>query len=95
MCIRDSYYCFPPVTYLDKTQLTLIRPMMYIEEKEVKSFTHKMQLPVINNPCPADGDTKRQEIKEWIKERSKDHPYIKKNLYAALLDYYQNLNTNS
>lgn len=89
---EGHYYCFPPVTYLDKTNLKLIRPMMYIDEKEVKSFTYKMQLPVVKNPCPADGDTKRQEIKEWIQERSKEYPYTKKNLYAALLDYYHHSN---
>ena len=90
LLFEGHYYCFPPVTHLDRTNLTIIRPMMYIEEKEVRGFVYKKQLPVINNLCPADGYTKRQEIKEFIEQITIKFPdiNIKKNLNAALLTYF-------
>lgn len=88
LLFEGHYYCFPPVTHLDKTGLTVIRPMMYIEEKEVSRFVYKKQFPVTNNPCPADGYTKRQEIKEFIEENHIKFPDMKKNLNAALLAYF-------
>lgn len=88
LLLEGHYYCFPPVTHLDRTGLTVIRPMMYIEEKEIRRFLYKKQLPVINNPCPADGYTKRQEIKEFIEQSTIKFPNIKKNLNTALLAYF-------
>lgn len=89
LLLEGRYYCFPPITFLNKTGLTLIRPMLYIEEKEIKGFAYKNKFPVINNPCPADGNTKRQEIKDFIAENSQKFPYMKKNLNAALLNYFE------
>lgn len=88
LLFEGHYYCFPPVTHLDKTNLTLIRPMLYVEEHEIKGYIHKMGFPVIQNPCPADGLTKRQVVKEYIANSKNQFPDIKKNLYAALIDYY-------
>lgn len=85
---EGRYYCFPPVTYLDKTGLTIIRPMMYISEKEVYGYALKNNIPVISNPCPADGYTKRQEIKEFIEQSTMQFPDIKRNLNAALMTYF-------
>ncbi len=89
LLLEGHYYCFPPVTFLSKTGLTLIRPMLYMEEKEIKGFSYKNKFPVINNPCPADGNTKRQVIKDFIAESSQKFPYMKKNLNAALLNYFK------
>ncbi|MGN0155574.1 MAG: tRNA lysidine(34) synthetase TilS [Lachnospiraceae bacterium] len=87
--LEGHYYCFPPVTYLDKTKLTVIRPLLYIDEKEIQGIINKNHIPVIKNPCPADGYTKRQEIKDFIKESRKQFPDIQKNLNAALLNYFE------
>lgn len=87
---EGHYYCFPPVTSLDRTGLTVIRPMMYISEKEVKGYVYRNNIPVIQNICPADGNTKRQEIKEFILKSEGIFPELKKNLYSALKDYYSN-----
>ncbi|MDE6759256.1 MAG: tRNA lysidine(34) synthetase TilS [Lachnospiraceae bacterium] len=89
LLFEGHYYCFPPVTFLNKTGLTLIRPMMYMEEKEIKGFAYKNDFPVINNACPADGNTKRQVIKDFIAESSQKFPYMKKNLNAAILNYFE------
>lgn len=88
LIFEGRYDCFPPVTYLDKTGLTVIRPMMYIEEKEVRGYALKNNIPVISNPCPADGYTKRQEIKDFIEKNRKQFPDIKRNLNTALLTYF-------
>lgn len=86
---EGHYYCFPPVTHLDKTGLTLIRPMLFIEEWEVKGYAYKNHLPVITNPCPADGYTKRQEIKNYLQASQKQFPGLNKNLNSALLHYFE------
>lgn len=91
LLLEGHYYCFPPVTYLDRTNLTLIRPMLFIDEREIKGFARRNHLPVIQNPCPADGYTKRQEIKDFIDESAKQFPDIRKNLNAAVLDYFEGL----
>lgn len=88
LLFEGHYYCFPPVTHLDRTGLTVIRPMLYIDEKEVTGFVRRNKLPIISNPCPADGVTKRQEVKEFIEKSATQFPDIRKNLNAALLDYF-------
>lgn len=93
LLFEGHYYCFPPVTHLDKTGLIVIRPMLYISEKEVRGFAHRHSLPLTSNPCPADGYTKRQEVKKFIENSTSAFPDIKKNLNAALLDYFDNQNS--
>lgn len=90
LLLEGHYYCFPPVTHLDKTNLTLIRPMLYIDEQEIRGFAHRNHLPVLKNDCPADGYTKRQEIKDFIEDSAARFPDIRKNLNAALLNYFEN-----
>lgn len=86
--LEGHYYCFPPVTHLDRTDLTVIRPMLFIDEQEIHGFARRNKLPVIKNACPADGYTNRQKVKEYIKNSAADFPDIRKNLNAALLDYF-------
>lgn len=88
LMIEGSYECFPPVTKLDKTGLSVIRPMIFIPEKEVTGYARRNNLPVIKNPCPADGYTKRQQTKEWIAESEKHFPGLYKNLFSALEKYF-------
>lgn len=89
LIFEGHYYCFPPVTHLDKTGLTVIRPLLYVDEKEMKGFAHKNQIPVFSNPCPADGYTKRQKMKEFIEQSTEAFPNIRKNLNSALLNYFE------
>lgn len=89
---EGHYYCFPPVTKLDKTGLTLIRPLFYVNEREIQGYTHKNHFPVITNPCPSDGETKREVVKKYIKNSEQLFPDIRKNLTAALVNYYENSN---
>ena len=76
--------CFQPVTDLDRMGVTQIRPMLYIHEKTVDNFASRMELPVVENRCPVDKVTKRQEIKELVFELSKTYPDLKERIFGAM-----------
>lgn len=84
MIFEGRFYSFPPKTYLDDTALTVIRPMIYVSEAEVKGFQNKYQLPVVNNPCPMDGNTKREYVKNLIRQMNLEHPGVKTRLFHAI-----------
>ena len=75
---------FSPVTYLDRSALTLIRPLVYAPEKEIRSFAKNQNLPVVKNPCPADKNTKREEVKTLLYDLSKKYKNFKYHIFAAL-----------
>ncbi len=77
-------YCFSPKLYLDRTDITHIRPMIYVSENYIKKFRTQNSLPVVENPCPANGNTKREDIKNYIKTLEKDHRKIKQRVFGAL-----------
>ena len=76
--------CFQPVTELDRMGVTQIRPMLYIHEKTVDNFANRMQLPVIENRCPADKHTKREEIKQLVYDLSTRYPDLKERVFGAM-----------
>ncbi len=79
--------CFQPVTNLDRTGVIQIRPMLYIEERDIRGFVKRMELPVVENDCPADKNTKREEVKTLIKDLSKQYPNLKHNVFGAMQRY--------
>lgn len=79
--------CFQPVTHLDRTGVTQIRPMLYIHEKTVDSFAKRMGLPILQNRCPVDKHTKREEVKELIYELVKTYPDLKERIFGAMQRY--------
>lgn len=76
--------CFQPVTYLDRTGITQIRPMLYCGEGVLRNAAQRYHLPVVHNPCPADGNTRRQEVKELVAELSKRYPRLKDYVFGAM-----------
>ena len=76
--------CFQPVTNLDRTGIIQIRPMLYLHEKTVDNFAVKQNLPVVENRCPVDKETKREEIKKLIFELSKTYPELKERVFGAM-----------
>ena len=76
--------CFQPVTYLDRTNVTQIRPLVYCGENTVRAVAKKENLPVLHNTCPADGYTKRQEIKELVKELEYRYPGLKQRVFGGM-----------
>lgn len=75
---------FLPVTYMDRTGLTLIRPMLYLHEKTVRNFVEREHLPVVHNPCPADKNTKREDVKALLYELEGRYPGLKDNIFGGL-----------
>lgn len=76
--------CFQPVTDLDRTGIVQIRPMLYIHEKTVDNFSVRQALPVIENRCPVDKTTKREEIKQLIYDLSNTYPDLKERIFGAM-----------
>ena len=76
--------CFSPKSYMEKYNLTIIRPMVYIDEYMIKKAVKNYNYPIITNPCPADGHTKRQDVKELIKNLNSNFPNLKEKLFSAL-----------
>ena len=76
--------CFHPVTYLDRADVTQIRPLLYVSENMIKEATKRLALPVVHNPCPADGNTKRQEVKDLIAELEERYPKLKEYVFSSM-----------
>ena len=76
--------CFQPVTDLDRTGIVQIRPMLYIHEKTIESFAERMALPIVQNRCPVDKRTKREEIKGLVYDLSAKYPDLKERVFGAM-----------
>ncbi len=76
--------CFQPVTYLDRSGVTQIRPMLYIREKTIDNFITRENLPVLTNRCPVDKYTKREEIKQLIYDLSATYPELRERVFGAM-----------
>lgn len=86
LMLEGRIHTFSPVTYLDKTGLTLIRPLIYIKETDIVGFKNKYNLPIVNNLCPADGETKREYAKGLLKSINRDIPGVKEHIFTAILN---------
>ena len=76
--------CFHPVTFLDRMGVTQIRPLLYVSEGMIRDGAARLSLPVVKNTCPADGYTKRQEVKELVTELGKRYPGVKNSVFTAM-----------
>ena len=76
--------CFRPVTYLDRSGVTQIRPMIYAGELKISNLAQELQLPVVENPCPQDKGSKRYEIKQLLKTMSAQYPDMKSKIFGAM-----------
>ena len=83
---EGRFHAFSPVTYLDRMQLYVIRPFLFVEEGDIISFARDMKLPVCKNPCPVDGNTKRQYTNELLGQIYRENPGADKRLFRAILD---------
>ena len=85
MIYEGRFSSFEPVTHLEKTGLTLIRPLMYVDEADIIGFAHKYDLTVLKNPCPVDGQTKRAYVKELANQINRDNPGAKDRMFNAVI----------
>ena len=76
--------CFQPVTYLSRTDITQIRPLLYCREEEIRWVARRLGLPVVENPCPANGRSRRQEVKELIAALQAQYPDLKTKIFGAM-----------
>ena len=83
---EGRFYCFSPSLYLDRMEMKVIRPMMFVEETRVIGFSKNYNLPVAKNPCPADGHTKREYVKNLVKTLEKENPGVKDRLFSSIVN---------
>lgn len=86
LIFEGRFHSFSPKTYLDRMDLTVIRPIMFVDEMDVIGFQHKYDLPVVKSKCPVDGYTKRQYAKELVRQLNTEHPGTKERMFHAILN---------
>ncbi len=84
LIFEGRFHTFAPVTYLDRMEVTVIRPLMYMNEADVIGFVNKNQIPVVKSPCPADGHTKREYIKNLLRQLNLENPGVKERMFSAI-----------
>ena len=87
MIFEGRLNTFAPKNFMSRSRISLIRPMVYIEEKDIAAYATQQNLPVAFNPCPADKHTQRQSMKELIKNICVDNPFAKDRIGAAITCY--------
>ena len=73
--------CFSPVTYLSRKDLTMIRPLLLTEERDIKTFVKKASLPVMKSPCPMDKTSERAKMKDMLHAFDREH----RGLYTRIV----------
>lgn len=76
--------CFSPVTYLSRTDMYVIRPMIYVAEGDIKGYARRNNIPVVHNPCPMDGKSQRSVMKDFINMKQADDKAFKKKIMHAI-----------
>ena len=76
--------CFRPVTYLDRSGVTQIRPLIYAGEQKIANLAQSLNLPVVENPCPQDKGSKRYEVKQLLKTLGQDYPDMRSKVFGAM-----------
>lgn len=76
--------CFSPVSYLSRKDLTMIRPLIFASEREIRNAVNRAGLPVVKSKCPVDGCTERQWTKDFLYDMEKTHPGITKRIFGAI-----------
>lgn len=79
-----SISTFAPISYMDRSKMTLIRPLIYAPEKDIRKFIKKNSIEIMPKSCPMDGVSKREDMKNMIKDLQVDIPHIRANLYGAI-----------
>lgn len=84
MLFAGNLSTFAPVSYMDKSKITLIRPLIYASEKEIKKFIKRENITVMNKNCPMDGISKREFMKDLLYKLSLEIPNVRANLMGAI-----------
>ena len=84
MLYTGNLNTFAPVSYMDRTKVTLIRPLIYTPEKLIRSYVRKNNIEVMPKVCPMDGKSKREFVKQLIFNLGKEIPVLRSNLFGAI-----------
>lgn len=84
LLLNGKIHTFAPVTYLSRSDVKTIRPMIYVDEKQVRAVSRDLKFPVADKSCPMDGFSKREYMKDLIKNVRKDIPNVKKHIMGAI-----------
>ncbi len=85
MFYAGKIHTFTPSTYLDGKDIHSIKPLIYVPEKDVVGFVNKYNLPVVKSPCTVDGYTKREEMKNFVKEQRKKYDKFDEKIFNAIV----------
>ena len=83
--LNGNVHTFAPVTYLSRSDVKVIRPLIYASEKDIRAVAREKNFPVMGKCCPKDGFTKREYMKDLIKDLQHDIPKVKANIMGAIL----------
>ncbi len=86
LIFEGRFHSFAPVTYLDRMDMTVIRPLIYVQEADVIGFVNKYDIPVVKSPCPADGHTKREYVHLLLQQLNRENPGVKERMFHAVQD---------
>ncbi len=75
---------FSPVTYLSRREVSVIRPLIYTPEADIRGYAKRANLPIVKNPCPMDGVSKRQDMKDFINEKTSLDRHFKARMMHAI-----------
>jgi tRNA 2-thiocytidine biosynthesis protein TtcA len=84
MMFTGKLGAFKPTTYLDRRGIKLIRPLVYLDERTIQSIVKAGDIPVLHNPCSANGKTNRERAKEIIDSMEKVFPNVRQNILTSL-----------
>ena len=84
MLYAGNLSTFSPVSYMDRSNITLIRPLVYASEKEIKKFIKRNNIKVMNKNCPMDGVSKREYMKNLLYKLTVEIPNVRANLMGAI-----------
>lgn len=81
---EGRFHTFAPETYLDRMEITVIRPLIYVSEADIIGFCNKENLPLLKNPCPVDGATRREYVKTLLQQINMENPGVKNRMFTAI-----------
>jgi len=81
---EGRFHCFAPVTFLDRMEMTVIRPLLYVQEADIIGFVNKYHVPVVKSPCPADKNTKREYAHLLLRQLNLKNPGVKERMFHAV-----------
>lgn len=85
LIFEGRFHTFSPVTYLDRMDVTVLRPLIYVQEADVKGFVNKYNIPVVKSACPVDKTTKREYVNELLNQLNRENPGVKERMFTAIL----------